>query len=119
LVGVKDDLSLNIISASNTVDKVDEVWGGFLRLTPYKDILIEVTHEATRLRATDLSAYDAFVYSANDFGGISDGTFTGGYYYTASKNDGALKVQINQKDKIDYISPAGPLSNNISSAVIN
>src|SRR5690606_30814586 len=50
LIGVKEDLTLNTISATNQIDYVTDVWGGFLRLNVVDNVLVEVTHEATRLR---------------------------------------------------------------------
>ena len=119
LVGVKEDLSLNTISVSNQIDKIDDVWGGFLKLQISGDILIEVTQEAARLRASDLSVYNEFIYSLNEKGGISDASFSNGNYYVASKKNGALKVPLENKESIEVISPNGPLSNNVSSATIN
>lgn len=119
LIGVKDDLSLNTISAANQIDSIGEVWGGFLKFSISGDILIEITREAARLRATDLSVYNDFIYSFDEKGGISDATFSNGNYYLAANKNGGLKVALENKENIEVISPNGPLSNNISSAVIN
>lgn len=113
IVGVKDDLSLNTISASNIITQVDDVWGGFLRLNISSDILIEVTHEAVRLRAPNMTVYNEFIFSLNEHGGISDATFSNGNFYVASNTKGGLKVSAENKDNIQYISPEGPLSNNV------
>ncbi len=119
LIGVKDDFSLNTISTSNQIDTVGDVWGGFLKFSIAGDVLIEVTEEAARLRATDLSVYNELVYSFNEKGGISDATFSNGNYYLASNKNGGLMVPLENKEQINVISPSGPLSNNISSAVVN
>lgn len=119
LIGVKDDFSLNTISATNQIDTVGDVWEGFLKFSVSGDVLIEITREAARLRATDLSVYNNFVYSLNEKGGVSDATFSNGNYYIASKTNGGLKVSLEDKENIERISPSGPLSNNISSAVVN
>lgn len=119
LIGVKDDLSLNTISATNQIDKVSDVWEGFLKFSIAGDVLIEITKEAARLRATDLSVYNEFIYSFNENGGVSDATFSNGNYYLASNKNGGLKVSIENKETVETISPGGPLSNNISSATIN
>lgn len=119
LIGVKDDLSLHTISNTNQIDNVGDVWGGFLKFSISGDVLIEITREAARLRATDLSVYNDFVYSFDEKGGLSDATFSNGNYYLASNTNGGLKVSIENKENIETISPSGPLSNNVSSAVIN
>lgn len=119
LIGVKEDLSLNTISSTNVVEKVDDVWGGFIKFNTADDVLIEVTHEAARLRANDLSVYNEFIYALAEKGGVNDATYTGGNYYMASKINGALKVFIDNKETVETISPKGPLSNNISSSTIH
>ncbi|WLD23962.1 T9SS type A sorting domain-containing protein [Flavobacterium dauae] len=119
LIGVKEDLSLNTISASNQIDKVGDVWGGFLKFNVSGDVLIEVTQEAARLHASDLSVYNEFVYSLNEKGGVNDAIYSNGYYYIASKVNGGLKVSLENKENIESVSPGGPLSNNVSSATIN
>lgn len=119
LIGVKDDLFLNTISASNQIDEVGDVWGGFLKFSVSGDILIEITKEAARLRSTDLSVYNEFIYSFDEKGGISDATFSNGNYYLAANKNGGLKVPLENKENIEVVSPSGPLSNNISSAVVN
>ena len=113
VAGVKEDLSLNTISASNTITQVDEVWGGFLRLNVSSDILIEITGEAARLRSPQLIAYNDFIFSHSELGGISDATFSNGNFYVATNTKGGLKVASENKDNIEYISPEGPLSNNV------
>ena len=119
LIGVKDDLFLNTISATNQIDEVGDVWGGFLKFSVSGDILIEITKEAARLRSTDLSVYNEFIYSFDEKGGISDATFSNGNYYLAANKNGGLKVPLENKENIEVVSPSGPLSNNISSAVVN
>lgn len=119
LIGVKADLSLNTITSTNVIEQVDDVWGGFIKFNVADDVLIEVTHEAARLRAYDLSVYNEFVYSLAENGGVNDATHVGGNYYVASKINGALKIFIDNKNAIESISPQGPLSNNISSATIH
>src|SRR5690606_10903486 len=112
LIGVKDDLSLNTISATNQIDQVSDVWGGFSKFNVSGDVLIEVTHEAARLRGSDLSVYNEFVYGLDENGGINDAIYANGDYYIASKTNGGLKVSLENKDNIVSISPGGPLSNN-------
>ncbi|MEG1026747.1 MAG: T9SS type A sorting domain-containing protein, partial [Flavobacterium sp.] len=119
LIGVKDDLSLNTISTTNQIDAVGDVWEGFLKFSIAGDVLIEITQEAARLRTTDLTVYNELVYSFNEKGGISDATFSNGNYYLAANKNGGLKVPLENKENIEVISPSGPLSNNISSAVVN
>lgn len=119
LVGVKEDLSLNTISASNQITKIDVVWDGFLKLTVSSDILIEITHEAARLRSSDLGVYNEFVFSLADKGGVNDATFANGNYYMATKTQGALKVPYENKENIENVSPKGPISNNVSSVTLN
>ncbi|MEG1239529.1 MAG: T9SS type A sorting domain-containing protein, partial [Flavobacterium sp.] len=119
LIGVKDDLSLNTISTTNQIDAVGDVWEGFLKFSIAGDVLIEITQEAARLRTTDLTVYNELVYSLNEKGGISDATFSNGNYYLAANKNGGLKVPLENKENIEVISPSGPLSNNISSAVVN
>jgi len=119
LVGVKNDLSLNTISTTNQIDAVGDVWEGFLKFSIAGDVLIEITREAARLRTTDLTVYNELVYSFNEKGGISDATFSNGNYYLAANKNGGLKVPLENKENIEVISPSGPLSNNISSAVVN
>lgn len=112
MVGVKEDLSLNRISAANQIEKVDDVWGGFLKLNVSGDILMEITQEAVRLRAANYNVYNEFIFSLAEKGGIYDATFANGNYYVASRNSGGLKAAVDKKEAIEYISPAGPLSNN-------
>src|SRR5690606_27543419 len=117
LIGVKDDLSLNTISATNQIDPVGDVWGGFLKFSISGDVLIEITREAARLRATELSVYNDFIYSFDEKGGVSDATLSNANYYLASNKNVGLKVPVVNKENIEVVSPSGPLSNNISSAV--
>ncbi|SFN22637.1 hypothetical protein SAMN05421741_102202 [Paenimyroides ummariense] len=119
LIGVKDDFSLNTISTTNQIDTVGDVWEGFLKFSIAGDVLIEITQEAARLRTTDLTVYNEFVYSFAEKGGVSDATFSNGNYYLATNRNGGLKVPLENKENIEVISPDGPLSNNISSAVVN
>jgi len=119
LIGVKDDYTLNTISATNQIDEVSDVWDGFLKFSIAGDILIEVTQEAARLRTPELSVYNELVYSFSEKGGISDATFSNGKYYLASNKNGGLEVPLSNKESIVSVSPSGPLSNNISSAVVN
>lgn len=113
IAGVKEDLSLNKISATNQIEKVDDVWGGFLKLNVSGDILIEITKEAVRLRSNSYSVYNEFIFSLAEKGGIYDATFADGNYYVASQKNGALKVASENKSIIENVSPAGPLSNNV------
>ncbi|MBA5793640.1 T9SS type A sorting domain-containing protein [Flavobacterium sp. xlx-214] len=119
LVGVKEDLSLNTISASNQITKIDVVWDGFLKLAVSSDILIEITHEAARLRSSDLGVYNEFVFSLADKGGVNDATFANGNYFMATKTQGALKVPYENKENIENVSPKGPISNDVSSVTLN
>lgn len=119
VVGVKDDLSLNTISAANQVDKVGDVWGGFIKLNVSGDILVEVTQEAARLRAATFDVYSEFVFSLAEKGGVNDATTASGNYYVASKTNGALKVALSDKETIGRVSPAGPLSNNVFALTLN
>lgn len=119
LIGVKEDLSLNTISATNQIDQVSDVWGGFLKFNVSGDVLIEVTHEAARLRGSDLSVYNEFVYGLNENGGVNDATYTNGDYYIASRTNGGVKVSLENKENIVSISPGGPLSNNVSAVTMN
>ncbi|HUH25193.1 MAG TPA: T9SS type A sorting domain-containing protein [Flavobacterium sp.] len=112
LVGVKEDLTLNTISATNQITQVGEVWGGFLRLNTSGDILLEITHEAVRLRTSDFSVYNEFIFAMNENGGVNDGTFANGMYYVASRTKGGLKIPIENKTAFQNVSPTGPLSNN-------
>ena len=96
-----------------------DVWGGFLRLNVVDNVLVEVTHEATRLRTDDLSVYNELIYPINEKGGINDATYFNDHFYIASKTNGGLKIPLNNKESIETISPNCPLSNNISSVNIN
>lgn len=118
LIGVKEDLSLNTISAANLITSVDEVWGGFKKFSVSGDVLIEVTQEAARLRTTNLAVYNEFTYSLSEKGGVADATFSNGDYFVATNQNGCLKVASDTKES-ENISPSGPLSNNVSSAVVN
>lgn len=113
IVGVKEDLSLNTISATNEITPVDEVWGGFLHFSVSGDVLIEVTREAARLRSTNLGVYNDFIFSLNENGGVADATFANGNFFVASNVHGGLKVPEYNKENIEYISPSGPQSNNV------
>lgn len=113
MVGVKDDLSLNTISTSNTITPVDTVWGGFLRLHVSSDILIEVAEETIRLFEDDLSVTADFLWTGSERGGLADATFSNGNFYIATNTQGGLRVPVFDKSNIQNISPEGPLSNNV------
>lgn len=119
LVGVKDDLTLNTISASSQITQVSDVWGGFLRLNVSGDVLIEVTHEAARLRGSDFSIYNQFILPIEGKGGVSDVVVSDGNFYVASRTQGALVVPLGDHSNLKNVSPTGPLSNNVFSLTLN
>ncbi len=118
LIGVKENLSLNTISETNVIENIDLVWEGFKKFSVSGDVLIEITKEAARLRSTNLIVYNEFTYSFTEKGGVADATFSNGNYFVATNTNGALKVPSSTKQP-EAISPSGPLSNNVSAAVLN
>src|SRR5690606_30006323 len=119
LIGVQEDLSLNTISATNQIDQVSDVWGGFLKFNVSGDVLIEVTHEAARLRGADVSVYKDIVYGIKENGGVNDATYINGENHIPSITVGGVNVSLENKDNILSISPRGPVSNNVSAVTMN
>lgn len=119
VIGVKEDLSLNTISGTNQIQKIDDVWGGFIKLNVAGDILIEITKEAVRLRSQSLTVYNELVYSFTDKGGINDGLIFNQSFYLATVKNGGIKVNVSDKTNQENFTPSGPLSNNVFSLTLN
>lgn len=119
VIGVKDDLTLNTIAADNFTTAVDNVWGGFLRLNVSQDALLEVTHEAVRLRNKNLGVYSELIYDIAQKGGINDAWFFNNNFYLASRKNGGLKTENDNKTASTVVSPVGPISNNVFSLSLN
>lgn len=119
VIGVKDDLSLNTVAADNLITSVDNVWGGFLRLNVSQDALLEVTHEAVRLRNSNFGVYKELVYSIAENGGLNDAWLFNNHFYLATRKNGGLKTENGTALNSTTISPVGPISNNVFSLSLN
>lgn len=117
LVGVKEDLSIHRINATETVS-FGQVFENFIRLSVFKNNL------------TATSTYNSLSYDQNFNTVFTYGTsanakdynaslLKNGQLYAGTSMDGAFKIAVSNADSPIYISPKGPLSNNVFRAFYN
>jgi len=116
LVGVKEDLSLNRFD-NNVPVSVGSVYGGFYRITAFNKELTVVTHEVIRLYNQNLSMQNEFIFNS-ETGRFNCGLVKNGIYYAGTKENGAIIVSPNSKEK-HVISPSGAKSNNAYKMIQN
>ena len=111
LVGVKDDLTLNVFTGDN-YEQVGDVYGGFLSLNVYGETMTAVTREVARSYSTNFSwSFEHIISPKQSF--LTSGITVGNKIYCGAEKDGLYSVTIDGDHSINNLSPEGPLSNRV------
>ncbi len=111
LVGVKDDLTLNVFT-NNTYQQVGDVYGGFLSLNVNGNVMTALTREVARAYSPDFSWTSEYVI-ATEQSQLTSATTMGDYIYCGSQKDGLYTVQRSDIQQTNDLTPDGPLSNRV------
>lgn len=109
LVGVKDDLSLNIFENNVPVSK-GQVYGGFLRLEKYKETLTCITLESVRAYNKNLQITSELIFTATT-GNFTTALSHNNVMYIGTESKGLFTQENNQQ--LLHRSPEGALSNQV------
>lgn len=111
LVGVKDDLTLNVFTG-NDHEQVGEVYGGFLSLNVHNGTMTAVTKEVARCYYTNFTwSFEHIIPPGQSY--LTSGVTIGNKIYCGAERDGFYSVLTESDHAVNNLTPDGPLSNNV------